>query len=455
MPTVNLRWALPVGAIALVGVVMVTLIVLSQLGKLPWQSPLAQRLSDAAAQRPVDRIDRLSWDTQEVLRENPDNVDSYAMLASAYLQKARDTGDPTFYGKAESATDAALKRDPRNIEALIASGTLANARHQFREALAIGERAKALNPTVARVYGVIADAQIELGMYDDAVQTLQAMVDMRPDLGSFSRVSYARELHGDLDGAIEAMQMAVQAGGPATENSAWVRVQLGNLYFAKNDLPAAEQQYQATLAILPDYVYGLAGMARVRAAQGHADQAVALYQRAIARMPLPEFVIGLGELQEANGRTADAAKQYELVRAMQQLFKANGVDTDLELALFDADHPAAELKAGGSDPAATVALARAAYERRPSVKGADTLAWALFKAGQAAEARHYADQALHLNTQDALMLYHAGMIAQAQGDAAAARNWLNRALTLNPHFSPLFAPQAQQALAQLNAAASK
>ncbi len=443
----NLRWALPLAVFGLVGVVIAVVVTLSQLGVLPWQSPLAQQLRNAAAQRPVDRLDRVIWDSQDVLRENPDNVDAYAVLAGAYLQKARDTGDPTFYGKAADATNAALNRDPRNIEAQIAAGTLANARHQFREALEIGTRAKALNPNIPRIYGVIADAQIELGMYDDAVQTLQIMVDMRPDLSSYSRVSYARELYGDLDGAIDAMQMAVAAGGPATENSAWVRVQLGNLYFAKNDLPAAEQQYQATLTKLPDYVYGLAGMARVRAAQGHTDQAIALYQRAIARMPLPEFVIGLGELQEATGRSADAAKQYELVRAMQQLFKANGVDTDLELALFDADH--------GSDPVTTLALARAAYERRPSVKGADTLAWALFKAGQVAEARRYADQALRLHTQDALMLYHAGMIAHAQGDTAAAREFLNRALALNPHFSPLFAPQAQQALAQLNAAASK
>ncbi|HEX9372813.1 MAG TPA: hypothetical protein VF897_17500, partial [Roseiflexaceae bacterium] len=167
----------------------------------------------------------------------------------------------------------------------------------------------------------------------------------------------------------------------------------------------------------------------------------------IARMPLPEFVIALGELQESRGHAAEAAKQYDLVRAMQQLFKANGVDTDLELALFDADH--------GSDPASTLALARAAYERRPSVKAADTLAWALLKAGQLAEARRYAGEALRLGTQDALMLYHAGTIAQAQGDSAAARDLLGRALAINPHFSPLYAPLAQQTLAALGAAASK
>lgn len=406
-----------------------------------------QSLADAAAQRPVDKTDQLIWDYQQRVKQNPADVQGYAVLGAAYLQKARDTGDPTFYGKAQAVIDEALRRDPQNVEALIGAGTLASARHQFREALQLGEQARALNPNVPRVYGVIADAQTELGMYDEAVATLQTMIDMRPDLSSFSRISYARELHGDMDGAVEMMQAAVQAGGPATENSAWVRVQLGNLFFNKGDLAAAERQYNGTLEILPDYVYAQAGLAHVRAAQGKNDEAISLYQQAIARMPLPEFVIGLGELYQASGKPADAARQYDLVRAMQQLFKSNGVDTDLELALFDADH--------GADANATVALARAAYARRPSIKAADTLAWALFKAGNLPEARRYADEALRLKTQDATMLFHAGMIAQAQGDTAAARERLDAALALNPHFSPLFAPQARQALAALSAAASR
>jgi tetratricopeptide (TPR) repeat protein len=273
------------------------------------------------------------------------------------------------------------------------------------------------------------------------------MIDLRPDLASYSRISYARELHGDAEGAIEMMQRAVMAGGPSTENSLWVRVQLGNLHFNSGDLAAAEANYNQALAIAPDYVYALAGIARVRAAEGRFAEATALYKRAIEQMPLPEFVIGLGETQEAAGRPEEAAKQYELVRAMQQLFAASGVDTDLELALFDADH--------GRDPQATLALARAAYARRPSIKAADTLAWALLKAGQPSEARRYAGEALRLGSRDALMLYHAGAIAQAQGDTAAARDYLDQALATNRYFSPLLAPRAQQALAELNAAASK
>ena len=284
-------------------------------------------------------------------------------------------------------------------------------------------------------------------MYDQAIETIQTMVDMRPDLSSYSRVAYARELMGDLDGAIEAMKQAVQAGGPALENVEWTRVQLGNLYVAKGDLDAAEQLYRVSLSRNPEYVFAMAGLAHVQAARGMPDQAADLYKQAIARVPLPEFVIALGELYQAQGKQAEADQQYQLVRAMQQLFRSAGVDTDLELALFEADH--------GRDPAATVALARTAYERRPGIKGADALAWSLYRAGDYAEARRYSDLALQLGTRDATMLYRAGMIAKAQGDLATARDRLTAALTLNPSFSPLYAPEARTVLDALNVTAGR
>jgi tetratricopeptide (TPR) repeat protein len=440
------KWVLLLGAVGLPALIGLLVLGLSSQRAVPATPPLATaRLRDAADRRTINKTDQLIWDYQERIRQNAADVNAYAVLGMAYLQRARETGDPTYYGKAETAFGEALGREPQNVEALIGKGALANARHQFHDALALGEQARDLNPNVARVYGMIADAQIELGMYDTAVQTLQTMVDLRPDLSSYSRISYARELHGDIAGAIDMMERAVMAGGPATENSLWVRVQLGNLHFNAGNLASAEEQYQGALTQSADYVYALGGLARVRAAQQRYSEAIDLYNQAIARMPLPEFVIALGETEDAAGQPADAAKQYELVRAMQQLFSANGVDTDLELALFDADH--------GRDPQATLALARAAYERRPSIKAADTLAWALLKAGQPAEARRYAEESLRLGTRDALMLYHAGMIAQAQGDAAAAREYLRRALEINPNFSPLYAPRAQQALTKLGGSA--
>jgi tetratricopeptide (TPR) repeat protein len=434
------RFVLPAILAAAAAIVAAVLFALGQFVS-PDVAPAVQQVREAAERRPVSGTDRIVWDYQEIVRNEPANLDAHAVLGWAYLQKARETGDPGYYSKTQAILDAALAKDPKHAESLAAKGALALARHDFAEALTLGEGAVALAPYVARYYGVVADAQIELGQYDAAVTTIQAMVDLRPDLASYSRVSYARELYGDLEGAIEAMDLAVRAGGPTAENTEWTRVQLGNLHFARGDLRAAEAQYRRSLTVLPGYVYAQAGLARVLAAEGATDEAVKLYEEAIARAPLPEFVIGLGETLEAAGRITEAERQYELVRAMQRLFASSGVAVDLELALFEADH--------GTDPAAAVTMAQAGYERRPGIKAADTLAWALYRTGRYDEARRLSDEALRLGTQDALMLYHAGMIAHAQGDAETARERLAQALALNPHFSPLHGPEARTTLEAL------
>jgi tetratricopeptide (TPR) repeat protein len=404
-------------------------------------SPLAVDMA-APAPAPVESSDeRTIANLHERIRRNPDDTASYAQLGLALLQRARETADPSLYGRAEAAFGAALQRDPQQFDALVGQGLLALARHQFADALRWGERAQALNPFSPRPYGIVGDAQIELGRYDTAVATIQKMVDTRPDLNSYSRVSFVRELHGDSAGAIAAMRQAVEAGGQISESTLWTQVQLGHLYFNRGDLASAEQSYALALEARPDYIYALAGVARVRAAQGRHGEAIETYESLVRRLPLPEFVIALGDLYAAEGRAAEASKQYDLVRAMQQLNAGAGVDVDMELALFDADH--------GADPAATLSRARGAYERRPSIYAADALAWALYRAGDYAAARRYSQEALRLGTRDAALHYRAGMIARAQGDKVAARELLEQALAINPYFSVRDAPLARAALKEL------
>lgn len=373
---------------------------------------------------------------------SPDIADVQANVARGFaeLQLARETGDPASYTRADHAFGAALRTEPDNVEALIGQGTLALARHDFARGLAIARGALRLNPSVPSILGVMGDAQVELGRYRAAINTVQRMVDMRPDIASYSRVAYQRELHGDMAGAIEAMRLAVSAAGPATENTEYVRVQLGNLYFGIGDLDKAASTYEESLARYPDYVHALTGLARVEAAQGDLAAAIRLYRRAAERLPLPEIVIGLGETLEAAGRTDEAADQYALVEAMQQLFAANGVRTDLELAAFFADH---------GDTGEAVRLARLAYADRPTVFAADTLAWALHRDGRTREAQPLVRRALRLETQSSRILYHAGIIEAAMGDIRAAKRHLVHALGLNPAFSPLDASRAAAALEAL------
>ena len=378
---------------------------------------------------------------QERIRRNPDDAAGYAALGLGLLQQVRETGDAGLYTQAGQAFDEALKRDPEQLEALIGQGSLALSRHQFAAAIEWGNQALALNPSRAAIYGVIGDAQVELGRYDESVATIQQMVNTRPDLSSYSRVSYLRELHGDSAGAITAMQQAVEAGGLVQEQTLWTQVQLGHLFFNRGDLVAAEAAYRRTLQSKPNYAYAIAGIARVHAAQGKLTEAIALYRELVDRLPLPEFVIALGEALEASGDRKGANEQYALVNAMQQLNADAGMNVDLELALFEAAH--------GSNPAKAVERARAAYGVRPTIYAADALAWALHRAERNAEAQPFATEALRLGTQDASLYYHAGMIAHALGDTATARTHLERALAINPYFSVLHADESRQLVKEL------
>lgn len=415
-------------------------LLLAVAGRLLWD-----QLRPAAATPVAAPIERSADDAiarlQERIRANPDDVDAYAQLGLGLLQQVRSSGDMSLYTRAGEAFDAALQRDPLQVDALMGQGILGLALHDFHGALTWAEQARGLNPFRAGILGIMVDAQVELGRYEEALETLQQMVDLRPDLQSYSRVSYLRELHGDVAGAVDAMQTAVTSAPPGTEDWRWTLTHLGHLYFNQGDLDRASMIYQEVLAQQPDYPYAQAGMARVAAAQGDTATALAAYEALAARLPLPEFVIALGELYEAVGDETAAQEQYALVAVMQELNRAAGMNVDLEMASFNAAH--------ADDTAQAVADARAAYADRPTIYGADALAWALYRDEQYEEAWQYSEEARRLGTQDAMLYYHAGMIAAMRGDNPLAEELLTQALTINPYFSPLDVPVAEGRLAGL------
>jgi tetratricopeptide (TPR) repeat protein len=371
------------------------------------------------------------------VRADPRSAAGYVLLAGAYQQKVRETGDATYYAKAGGLLARALAIAPGDAAALTARAALAASRHDFDAGLRDALAARRAAPEVSKPFGVLVDSLVELGRYGAAARALQQMIDRRPDLAAYARVSYFRELHGDLPGAIAAMRLAVSAGGGAPENTAYVQALLGDLEFARGRLGAAAASYRQALALVPGHPPADAGLARVQAARGDLSGAIRRLSRVVARLPLPQYIVALGETELAAGRTAAARRDLELVRAEQRPLAAAGVNTDVELALFEADH---------GSPRRAAMLGREAWAAAPSVRSADALGWALTRAGDARAGVRWARRALRLGSHDAMFLYHAGMAARLAGEAGAARRWLAGALEANPRFSPLYAPRAARAL---------
>jgi tetratricopeptide (TPR) repeat protein len=378
---------------------------------------------------------------QAALAEHPDDAAALGALASASLDQARTTGDPSWLSTADQAARRALEADPRDFGAMDALGVLALTRHRFAEALDWSRRSLAVAPTRVAPVAIRADALIELGRYDAGFAAVQRRLALRPDLPSYSRASYVLELEGDRAGAIRLMQLAVSAGSIGTEGRAWARVQLGLLRLGGGDPAGAEREMRAALAERPGDARATAGLARVRAARGDLAGAATLYSRAIDTVPLPEYPAALAEVDAALGRARAAREDLALVDAMQRLLAANGSDVDLDAALIRADTRI--------PTAADVRLARRAHAGRPGVIGDQVLGWVLTRAGRCPEGDRYATRSLRLGTRDALMLFHAGMAASCAGRPAVARQRLQAALDLNPGFSARWAPVARRELAGL------
>ncbi|HET6213231.1 MAG TPA: tetratricopeptide repeat protein [Micromonosporaceae bacterium] len=397
--------------------------------------------NQSTVDRPADAIAA----AQARLARVPADWVGWAELGMAYVQRARVTADPTDYPRAEQALGRSMAVHPdSNAPALTGFGALAAARHDFTAALHYGQMATAANPYGAAGYGVLVDALVELGRYDEAEAAAQHMLDLRPDTGSYARASYLFELRGAVPAATEMMRLTLaDAATPA--DAAFAHQHLAALAFDAGDLAGASAEVSQGLQALPGYPPLRAMRARVLAAQGDLAGAVQELQPVVDALPTVEYTAMLAELLDVLGDRSGAAEQRALLRLSADLLAANGVAVDLELSLVDADRALLD-----HTPPPSLTAARAGYAARPSVTSADALGWALYAAGRTTEALSYADRALRLGTRSAAMLYHRGMIRLALGDRTGARQDLAGALAINPFFSVRHAAIARRALGGLS-----
>lgn len=380
-----------------------------------------------------DTVDEL----QRTLERDKSNFAAFSALGELYYQKARETADPGLYSRAERAFTEARRINPSDASAITGLATLSLARHDFGRGLELALQAQRAAPDSPRPLAALADAQLETGRYREAAKTLDRMISLKPNLASYSRISYFRELHGDLRGASEAMGLAVSAGGGTAENVAYVQSLAGSLELARGRLDKAAAAYRAALQGLPGYLPAKAGLAHIAATRGQLDRAIRGYRRIVALQPLPEYAVALAETQLVSGRVAAARENLELVRAQARLLRAAGVNTDVEIALFEADH-------GDADEA--VRLARRAIAGARGVRSQDALGWALTRSGRPREGLRYARASLALGSRDANYLYHAGIAARHAGRPALARRWLTQAVAPPGALNPYHSRKAKEAL---------
>ncbi len=384
---------------------------------------------------------------QARLRTHPNDYEAQLQLAQAYMQEGRVTGDHGYYDAAAvKLLNQVLQSEPENFEALCCKASLSLTQHHFSEGLELARRAQAKNPYSGFVYGLLCDANVELGNYPEAVRMADKMNAVRPDLRAYARVSYLREIHGDLPGAIEAMQMAVKAGYVGLEQTEWARVMLGHLYEQTGSLDLADQQYQQALQNRPSYAYALAGIGRIERARRQYPAAIKHLEQAHAMVQDYAFTEELTDLYTLNGqpeKSAAAARD-----AIAQLdASAQAADADENVGHYvDRELALAYLKTGELNKALEHATIE--YKRRPdNMDVNETMAWVHYKRGEYPQAAKFMQVARRTHSQNPTQLCRAGLILLKTGQEAAGQELIRQALAINPYLETELATEGRKLLA--------
>lgn len=377
---------------------------------------------------------------EKLIESNPKSAKGYIQLASLYIKRARETGDFSLNSKAQTAVTKALEAEPDNLDSMKLKASLHLTFHRFAEALEYGRQLQQDNPNDSFFYGVLTDANAELGNYKEAVEAAQKMVNLKPNTSSYARVAHLRSLYGDHNGSVEMFKLAARTADPLDkETQSWCLVQLGDEFWKNGKYPEAEKVYDEALQNFPNYYLALAGKGRVRASNNDFENALKFLNEANNRVPNVETAILLGDIYTKQGNTEKATQQYDLVEIIEQKI---GVNNDQKrLALLWADH---DMKLDEA-----LAITKRESEMRKDIFTADALAWCLYKKGHLTDAKAAITNAMNLKSNDARILYHAGMIEKDLGNGKEAKQLLEQALKINPMFDLIQSENAKKALSEL------
>jgi tetratricopeptide (TPR) repeat protein len=373
------------------------------------------------------------WTKYEtVTDQNPNDIKNRLALSMLYIQEGRITGDHIYYDAAAlHYIHQILQIEPDNFDALTLQSLIELSQHHFTDGLNTALKAQSINPYNAFVYGLLVDGNVETGNYKAAVENSDKMVSIRPDMRSYSRISYLREIHGDYKGAIEAMQMAVGAGIPGDESTEWSRIQLAKLYEEAGDLKKAEALYNLSLSFRPNYAYALAGLGHLAMCAGNYQKAIDYYLKADSLVNDYSIKEQLTKLYILSG-DKEKSKTYvdALIDGLTKDEK-QGLDDENIGHYADRELAYAYLLENNYDKALQHAIAE--YNRRPdNIDVNETVAWVYYKKDEAKNSLPYIEVALKTNCKNPALLAHVGLIYAKANQKRKAKMLLTEALQNNP-----------------------
>jgi tetratricopeptide (TPR) repeat protein len=368
------------------------------------------------------------------LRRNPEDLKTKMKLAMAYIQESRVTGNHAYYDEAAfKLIEQVLEKEPQNYDGLAAKATVLLSQHHFTDALNVANEFVQLYPDAAFGYGLLCDANIELGNYTEGVAAADKMVGIRPELRSYSRVAYLREIFGDYKGAKEVMLLATKSGVDGLEQTEWCRTELGKLYEMTGDTAMAARYYEQSLALRPDYAYALAGLGRLAKIGGRYAEASEYFKKAAEQTIDYAFYDEMTDCLQTINPT-EARKNAENVIAQLSKHATDDAAEPDKGHYADKELAYAYLKIG--DTGKALVHATREWNRRPdNIEVNECLAWVYFQKNEVANAAKYMEKALKTNSQNARLLLRAGQVFQKNGGVTRGNLLTNKALSINKFVS--------------------
>ncbi len=416
----------------------------------------------------MDNISRIYAKSVDEVNKNPYDITARITLSEVFITEGRLTGNHTYnYNAAIQILDEVLASDSttadQRFSALVDKATVKLSLHQFAEAQQLGEEALKINSQNAGVYGVLVDANVELGHYTKAVEMSDKMNSIRPDLRSYSRISYLRQIYGDVKGAEDAMILAVKAGYPGMEQTEWSRITLGKLYEDYGDLPSAKMHYSIALRERPNYAFAMAALGNLERKKGNLLKAEELITKAIQFMEDASFYEKRAEVYRDMGDSAKAKADY--ATALNILQYAQKTPPDGTTSVDGKTSNAYANLNGTQNHNHGLAIARICFQEGNELQNAlengekeyairpdnidvnKALAMIYYEKGNMEKANEHLTKALATNTKDPELVCLKGMIAVKTGDKAQGKKLIRESFKTNPYQEAGLEEEAREMLA--------